>query len=172
MGEETSESPPVTGCDELQFTPALLAQPTTFQADSPSGLEFELKVPQSEEPATHATPALKNATVVLPEGMTVDPSAANGLEACSTAQIGWLGGSPFNFTALRRSARKRRRSARSNWKRRWSAAFSPVRCTLPAQNENPFGSVFATYVVVHDPTTGIRHEDRRGTESRIRRRAS
>ena len=94
----TSESPPVTGCNALQFTPELSAQPTTHMADSPSGLEFEMKLPQTEDASVSATPALKNAEVTLPEGMTVDPSAGGGLEACSEAQIGWLGGSLHNFS--------------------------------------------------------------------------
>ncbi|HEY5343055.1 MAG TPA: hypothetical protein VIJ66_05290 [Solirubrobacteraceae bacterium] len=38
--------------------------------------------------APNATPELKNATVTLPVGMTVDPSAADGLQACSNAQFG------------------------------------------------------------------------------------
>jgi hypothetical protein len=151
----TSESPPVTGCDELQFTPALLAQPTTFQADSPSGLEFELKVPQSEEPATHATPALKNATVALPEGMTVDPSAANGLEACSTAQIGWLGGSPFNFNALAPQCPEASKIGSLELETPLIGGVLTGEMYLASQNENPYGSVLATYVVVDDPTTGI-----------------
>ena len=45
-------------------------------------------MPQTNEAAANATPELKDATVTLPEGMTVDPSAANGLQACSDAQFG------------------------------------------------------------------------------------
>lgn len=48
---------------------------------------------------------MKNTVVTLPEGITVNPSQANGLQACSEAQIGWLGKSSIasgeyeNFTA-------------------------------------------------------------------------
>ena len=45
-------------------------------------------MPQTNEAGVNATPELKDATVTLPEGMTVDPSAANGLQACSNAQFG------------------------------------------------------------------------------------
>ena len=36
----------------------------------------------------NATPALKNVKMTLPAGMTVSPSAADGLQACSDAQFG------------------------------------------------------------------------------------
>ena len=73
-----SVSPPVTGCDELQYLPELMAQPTTTVADSPSGLEFEIKQPQTSNVNTPATSELQTANVTFPEGMTVDPSAGNG----------------------------------------------------------------------------------------------
>jgi hypothetical protein len=84
----------VTGCDQLQFHPEVAFKPSqaseggTTQADEPTGATFALKVPQTNEAGVNATPELKNATVTLPEGMTVDPSAANGLQACSNAQFG------------------------------------------------------------------------------------
>ncbi|MGO9791462.1 MAG: hypothetical protein ACLP8S_18770 [Solirubrobacteraceae bacterium] len=84
----------VTGCNLLQFHPEVEFKPAstseggTTQADEPTGMSFALKVPQPEEEGTNATPELKNATVTLPEGMTVDPSAADGLQACSNAQFG------------------------------------------------------------------------------------
>ncbi len=83
-----------TGCNLLQFQPEVQFKPSqaseggTSQADEPTGATFDLKVPQPEEDSTNATPELKDATVTLPEGMTVDPSAADGLQACSNAQFG------------------------------------------------------------------------------------
>ena len=83
----------VTGCDLLQFAPEVELKPDsasegTSQADEPTGMSFRLQVPQTNEVGVNATPELKNATVTLPEGMTVDPSAADGLQACSNAQFG------------------------------------------------------------------------------------
>ncbi|MGO9790718.1 MAG: hypothetical protein ACLP8S_14875, partial [Solirubrobacteraceae bacterium] len=84
----------VTGCNLLQFQPEVQFQPSqaseggTSQADEPTGATFALKVPQTNEAGVNATPELKNATVTLPEGMTIDPSAADGLQACSNAQFG------------------------------------------------------------------------------------
>ena len=64
-------SPPPTGCDVLAFNPVLRAQPTTSQADAPSGLDFELKVPQSEAAGLPATPPLRNVSVAFPAGFSI-----------------------------------------------------------------------------------------------------
>jgi len=101
------ESPPVTGCSELTslFEPAIEATPESTQTDSPTGLQVNLKVPQTEGVEGRGTAPVKNTVVTLPAGITVNPSQANGLQACSEAQIGWLGKSPDpsgeyeNFTA-------------------------------------------------------------------------
>jgi Domain of unknown function DUF11 len=85
----TQTLPPVTGCDKLQFQPTLTARPDTTVADSPAGLSVDLKVPQAPNlPGNLATPELRNAVVTLPAGVSVSPSAANGLAACTPAEIG------------------------------------------------------------------------------------
>ena len=82
------------GCDLLQFHPEIEFKPSppdeggTTEADEPTGVTLNLKVPQTNEASTRATPALKNIKMTLPEGMTASPSAADGLEACSNAQFG------------------------------------------------------------------------------------
>jgi hypothetical protein len=75
--------PQVTGCDMLQFEPTFKFQPETLQADSPSGYEAALRVPQASNlVGTVATPDLRTAEVTLPEGVAISPSAADGLEGC------------------------------------------------------------------------------------------
>jgi hypothetical protein len=84
---------PVQGCGSPHFQPSLALAPGeaseggTTQADEPSGYDVDLTVPQSESYGELATPELKTATVTLPEGLSASPSAANGLQACSDAQI-------------------------------------------------------------------------------------
>ena len=150
-----SKSPPMTGCDILHFTPELKAQPTTQQADTPSGLNFEIKLAQTEASEVPATPTLKNSTVKFPEGMTVDPSAGGGLEACSVAQIGWQGGSAFNFNREPPQCPEASKIGELELETPLIAGRLVGSMYLAAQNENPFGSIFATYVVVNDPTTGV-----------------
>jgi hypothetical protein len=77
------ESPGMTGCEELGFNPSLSVQPDTDVTDSPSGLDVKLDVPQEENASGLAESNIKEAVVTLPPGMTVNPSAANGLGACT-----------------------------------------------------------------------------------------
>jgi hypothetical protein len=80
-------SPGPTGCDRLSFQPSVSLTPDTTQAGAPTGLSVDLSVPQTDSRTTLSTPELRNATVTLPPGMTVSPSAADGLQGCSDAQI-------------------------------------------------------------------------------------
>jgi hypothetical protein len=84
----TYEAPPVTGCEQLRFQPTLAVRAEASQADSPTGLEVDLEAPESEGVGSLGTPPLRDAAVMLPEGLTIDPSTANGLQACPLAQAG------------------------------------------------------------------------------------
>ena len=77
----------ISGCGKLTFEPQLEVKPDTSVADSPMGMTVAVKVPQNEEPNNLTTPSLKDATVSLPQGVSIDPSAANGLQGCTLAQI-------------------------------------------------------------------------------------
>jgi hypothetical protein len=76
-----------TGCDVLHFTPSMSVRPETTQMDAPSGASVEFGFPQNSDPRVRATPALRDATVVLPAGVSVSPGGADGLQACSDAQF-------------------------------------------------------------------------------------
>jgi hypothetical protein len=77
-----------TGCGAVPFEPTLALTPETKQTDSPDGATVEVKVPQKQEPAALASAHLKIAQVELPEGLTLNPSAAHELEGCTPEQIG------------------------------------------------------------------------------------
>ncbi len=77
--------PSTTGCEQLTFNPSLTAQPTTPQADSPSGVDIDLKVPQELSPTTPSPSELRSTTVTLPEGFSINPNAADGKVSCSDA---------------------------------------------------------------------------------------
>ncbi len=78
----------VTGCDALNFEPSLKARPTTNAADSPTGLDVDINIPQSDDPEGLSSSHLRKAEVKLPEGLTLNPSGANGLGSCTPEQIG------------------------------------------------------------------------------------
>jgi len=74
--------PGVTGCNLLGFGPSLQARPETGLADEPLGLGLDVEAPQSEGVQAAATPPLRDATVTLPQGVSLSAAVADGLQAC------------------------------------------------------------------------------------------
>ncbi len=87
-GETHAASPwPTTSdCAQLTFNPSQAISPTTEAADSPSGAEFRLTVPQFESPSVPSPSELRGATVTLPEGFALAPNVMNGKTTCSGAE--------------------------------------------------------------------------------------
>jgi len=81
--------PPIGGCEKLVFKPSFTATPTNPEAFAPTGLDAVLTIPQDETPKGLATSTLKGAVVSLPQGMSINPAAGDGLEACSPEQVGF-----------------------------------------------------------------------------------
>jgi hypothetical protein len=79
----------VEGCDKVPFKPTATVTPASSESqyDTPDGAVTELKVPQNEKAGEINTADIQDAHVVLPEGLTLNPSAAHGLEACTQAQL-------------------------------------------------------------------------------------
>ena len=101
-------------------------------------------MPQADSPDGLSTAHVRDVTVALPEGMVVSPSSAPGLEACSPAQIGL--GVDAEPSCPRAS------------KLGTVTAETPLleeplagEVFLAQQNENPFGSMLAMYLVVRGP---------------------
>jgi hypothetical protein len=171
------ESPPVTGCAALEgsFNPTIQAEPESTRADSPTGLQVNLSIPQSEGVETLGTPPLKNAVVTLPEGMTVNPSSANGLTACSEAEVGVsasgvpnaaaptcansskIGTVEVETPALPAEACKEPGKGLDECPQVDEREKTPLHGSiyLARQNENPFGSLIAAYFVIDDSRTGV-----------------
>jgi hypothetical protein len=85
--EATSVTPPLSGCDDLVFEPKLDVRPQEARANVPTGLDVDLTIPQDRSVTGRATPQLRKAAVTLPRGMTISPGSADGLGACSDAQL-------------------------------------------------------------------------------------
>ena len=158
----------VGGCGRLPFEPGLEAQPTSTLADSPSGLNVDLHVPQPEGCKEEgggvqcelAEAELRDATVTLPAGMVVDPSSADGLEACSEAQVGYLAQKSVEVGYQQFTPEPA--ECPNGAKVGTVEVFTPlVNHPLPgavyvaAQDANPFKSLLALYVAVYDPATGV-----------------
>lgn len=127
------------GCNQLEFAPSLAVVPDTSAAASPSGVDVELSVPQNANPTGLAEANLRTAEVRLPPGLTVNPSSADGLAACSPAQIALSDASPVGCPQ--------------------ASKIGSVEVTTPLlpdrllgsiyvaqQGANPFGTVLAIYL--------------------------
>jgi hypothetical protein len=137
----------VTGCERLPFEASLKAKPTTTEADSPSGLDVSISVPQNTNPLGLATSNVKDVSLVLPQGMTVDPSSANGLGACSAAQVNLEG---EGAAACPESSKLGTVEIET------PLLEDPLKGSvyLAQQRQNKFGSLLALYISVDDPVTG------------------
>ncbi len=77
-------------CDEVPFDPSIEVNPGTAQIDSPAPASVVTKAP-FEEPSEggneQAQSHLRKAVITLPDGMGINPSGSNGLQACTDAQF-------------------------------------------------------------------------------------
>ena len=110
------------GCNRLQFDPSITVAPDGQAGSTPTGLKVGVNVPQSVSLDAEglAEADVKNTTVTLPEGVALNPAAADGLSVvfCLTRLV-WK-------TIVSRRVRKRRRSglcgsSRRCWRTPWKA---------------------------------------------------
>jgi hypothetical protein len=177
---ESVESPSpitLTGCENVPFTPSISLEPEKHEASVPTGLKSVVNVPQATtlEEGKIAEADLRNTSVTLPEGVQLSPSAANGLEACSESAIGFEKANKQTGTLEFAPEEAKDESAAEQAAREAAGTLCPkaskvgtVRLRTPllatelhgsvylaAQEANPFGSLFALYVDVKDPQTGV-----------------
>lgn len=143
-----STGPPPLNCAPLDFSPTISAVPHVTVADSPTGLRFNLRLPQNSDPNLWAEADLRAAVVTLPEGVTVNPSSANGLAACRPAQVALSDPQP---------ARCPDASKIGSVEINTPLVDHPVKGAVyvASQNDNPFNSLLAIYIAVDDPQTGV-----------------
>jgi hypothetical protein len=167
-------------CGALPFEPSIKLKPTTTAASTPTGLEVDVHVPQAStlDPNGSTESALRSTTVVLPEGVQLSPSAANGLEACSEAEVGYQGGgevdpfSPGTAEPMRFSSGPASCPAAS--KVGTVTVKTPLLKTplegsvyLAEQEHNPFGSLVALYIVAEDPPEVVQRGEASGIRVKI-----
>ncbi len=161
-----SSGAPMSGCNQLAFAPTIHSQATTPSAESPSGLEFSLHLPQSSStPGTEegeqprSTANLKDVSVTLPDGLVLNPSSANGLGACSAAQIGLktpVGQSgDIHFDESRGGCPDASKVGTVSVSTPLLEEPLTGSVYLAKPFENPFGSLLAIYVAVEDEKSGV-----------------
>ncbi len=75
-------------CETVPFDPTIAVEAGTAEVDSPAAPKFVIELPYAPNKETQEQSHLRNATIVMPAGMGLNPAAANGLEACTDAQFG------------------------------------------------------------------------------------
>jgi hypothetical protein len=160
-GEESAFVDELGGCEGLPFGPGFVLGLDQVSASTPSGMDAEISVPQktSLTPGEPAESDVRSTTVVLPEGLLLNPAAADGLAACSEEQatLG-LGGPAFCpeeskvGTVLIESPflPKERGVVGEPFEKVSGGVY------LAAQNANPFGSLLALYIIAQSPVSGVR----------------
>ena len=175
-------------CSQLPFEPSLEVQPEqpaegeghpserTTSASSATGLQADVRVAQAGTLSNSALADadVNSARVTLPAGLLLNPGAANGLEACSEAQIGYLGQGaasdplssgapePLRFSSAKVSCPQAAKVGNVQIKTPLLAEelHGSVYLATPAPNgepaQNPFNSLIALYILAENETLGLR----------------
>lgn len=157
------------GCNRLPFGAEIEAAPDVQSASTPSGLTVHVRVPQEAalNSAGLTDANVRDTTVALPPGMTIDPSGAEGLEGCSEAQIGFEGKDAPDPSLQLFTPTLPEPSCPDGSKIATVEITTPllpnplqgaVYLASPAPNgeggENPFDGLVAQYIVAEDPVSG------------------
>jgi hypothetical protein len=144
----------MTGCSKLAFAPEIDSRLSTDQAESPTGLSFDLDVTDHglESPDGVAASDIKKVVTILPEGVTANPSQAEGLATCSEADL-----------------RRESSSSKPGEGCPEASKIGTVEVETPLLEEkllkgglfiatphkNPFGTLLALYMTIKSPELGI-----------------
>ncbi len=96
LSDEESAETPFEGenCELVPFKPTIGVNPQGGAVDSPEATTVNVGIP-FDPTKTIANSYLKTAKVNLPEGAGINPSLANGLEACTDGQFHYLTNNPI-----------------------------------------------------------------------------
>ena len=153
IDKESFSGEQLKGCNKVPFDPSIDGAPTSKLAENPSGLSFRVSMPNSGllngEAIAEGQP--KKVEVELPEGMTLNPSAAEGLAVCTSADYA-----------------RERFNSRPGEGCPDASKLGNVTIDTPLIEEdpkgalyiaksydNPFNSLLAVYIVARQPERGI-----------------
>lgn len=174
IGTASDSVPVLTGCRALTEAwlghgpvppneePSFSFRPTTTQASSPTGATADIRVPQDglTDPTKLRTSDLKKTVVTVPQGITVNPASANGLQACSEDEIGYIGSdfpspSPIRFDERPVACPDRSKLGTVQIKSPLLEEELEGTVYLAAQEENPFHSLIALYIAIESERFGL-----------------
>lgn len=150
------DAPAMKDCSSLNSSPSVTAKPTSSSTETASGLEFGIDI--KDEGLTSAVGQatqsdVKDLVVRMPAGMTLNPSAANGLSVCPRAR--------YEAESLSTAPGQGCPEASKIGELEVETPILPegeiIRGSafLASQDDNPFGSLVALYAVFKDPELGL-----------------
>ncbi len=142
------------GCQDVPVKAKLTAKPTALETETSSGLDVHVEVPDPglENPTGISSSDLKAVKVALPQGITINPSQAEGLGVCS----------PIQYESTELSFHPSGAGCPSDSKIGTVEVHTPLLAeTIPGDvyvakpYDNPFDSLLAIYIVLEEPQRGI-----------------
>ena len=161
--------PGMDGCNHLSFSPSVMVAPDVSDASTPTGLEVAIHVPQTGALNAEglAQGDVRDTTVVLPAGVSLNAGGADGVEACGEAQIGFLGkdtidpalnlftpvlGEPFCPDAAKIGTVEIQTPLLPN--KLEGAVYLASPAPAGEGGMNPFNGLLALYIVARDKVSG------------------
>jgi hypothetical protein len=149
--EEASAGEP-SDCAGVEFEPEISAQPTTSSSASASGLDFGISFddPGLTDPGERSQATIRKAVVTLPEGMVLNPGAADGLGSCSEAE--------FDAESLKTGPACPAASKVGEVEVETPLLEGRIQrgsIYVATPYENPFGTLLALYMTIREPELGI-----------------
>jgi hypothetical protein len=156
-------------CNRLPFDASIETAPDVQSAASPSGLKVDVHVPQeaATNPEGLTDSDVRDITVALPAGVSINPGGGNGLGACGEQEIGFQGaesGEPDRqlFTATLAEPFCPDNSKIGTVKITTPLLPNPLEGSVYLANPadageagmNPFDGLVAMYIVAEDPVSG------------------
>jgi len=158
-----SSGPAPTGCRQLAFSPVAFGQLNGTSASSASGFAFRLLQDEEGEltdPGARIRTEVGEATVLLPEGVTINPSLGVGLGTCTPAQYATEAAIEPAGSGCPNQARIGSLSVDTPLLEEpleggiYLAEPDDPRTSTPGA-ENPFGSLLAVYLIARSPQYGV-----------------
>ena len=137
-------------CHRVPFSPDFSAIPTQQSAAGPSGLELHLDLPSDGilNPDGIAQSHLRKAVITLPEGITANPSLAEGLGVCSQAEFNAVSVGSYGCPSTAKLGNVEVKTPLLE-------ETIPGNVYIAEPYKNPSKSLLALYIVLREPQRGI-----------------
>jgi hypothetical protein len=153
---KTAALPALEGCEHLSFSPAIGVTPDGTAGSTPTGLNVDVRVPQesTSNPLGLGEADVRDTTVTLPAGVQLSPAAADGLQACSEAQIGLDNAEKPSCPDASKVANVKIATPLLEHELE-GAVYLAAPQNFADLPENPFSSLIALYLVAEEPAAGV-----------------